>query len=63
MAKLANLMKMNAKLRQDVAEFSITFAYTINDMRKKFDANHELLLERNKEIEELKLQIEGMTNE
>lgn len=61
--KLTNLMNQLNKCREDNKELSVIFAETTKDLQNRLEILRKMVREKDKEIEELKLQIEAMTDE
>ncbi len=63
MAKLTNLMNQLNKCRESNKDLATTFSETTKALQDRLELSREMVRERNKEIEELKLQIEALINE
>lgn len=60
--KLTNLMNRLNKCKERNADISKTFLETTADLQKRLEILRQMVREKDKEIEELKLQIEVMTD-
>lgn len=60
MAKLANLMNQLNKCRENKKDLDITFVNTTQELQKRLKILRTMVKEKDKEIKELKTQVEVM---
>ena len=61
--KLTNLMNRLNRCKEGYVELQEIFKETTKELQKKLNLSREIVKEKNEEIDELKLQIEAMTDE
>ena len=61
--KLTGLMNRLNRCKEEYQELQEIFKETTKELQKKLNLSREIVKEKNKEIDELKLQIEAMTDE